>query len=94
MRQKTNYTPPTKETRFTVLESMELMTFLLAKMGGMSRNSIKSLLAHRQVMVNDKVTTQFNQLLELKDKVVVNSSRGISTIPGLTADSAGPTSSS
>jgi len=52
------------------------MTFLLAKMGGMSRNSIKGLLAHRQVMVNDKVSTQFNLPLQPNDLVVVNSSRG------------------
>lgn len=77
MRYKKN-TPPSapKETRLKVAEPVELMTFLLAKMGGMSRNSIKSLLAHRQVMVNDKVSTQFNLPLQPNDLVVVNSSRG------------------
>jgi 23S rRNA pseudouridine1911/1915/1917 synthase len=59
-----------------VSEPIELMTFLLAKMGGMSRNSIKSLLAHRQIMVNKKVTTQFNLPLQPNDLVTVNSGRG------------------
>ncbi|MCE5332888.1 MAG: RluA family pseudouridine synthase [Bacteroidales bacterium] len=77
MRYKKN-TPPSasKETRLKVAEPVELMTFLLAKMGGMSRNSVKNLLAHRQVRVNDKVTTQFNLPLQSNDLVVVNSSRG------------------
>jgi len=71
-----NKLPKPKETRLKVNEAAELMTFLLAKMGGMSRNAIKSLLAHRQVMVNEKITTQFNLLLKAGDQVIVNSSRG------------------
>lgn len=65
-----------KETRFKVAEEAELLNFLLSKMGGMSRNAAKSLLAHRQVMVNDKITTQFNLLLKPNDRVVVSSNRG------------------
>jgi len=65
-----------KETRLKVTEPIDLMTFLLAKMGGMSRNSVKSLLAHRQIMVNAKVTTQFNLLLQPNDLVAVTSGRG------------------
>ena len=42
----------------------------------MSRNSIKSLLAHRQIMVNNKVTTQFNLPLQPNDLVAVVSGRG------------------
>jgi 23S rRNA pseudouridine1911/1915/1917 synthase len=76
MRHKTPKMPAPKETRMKVLEPAELMSFLLAKMGGMSRNSIKSLLAHRQVMVNNKVTTQFNLQLQPNDQVSVTSSRG------------------
>jgi pseudouridine synthase, RluA family len=68
--------PAPKETHLKVAEPIELMTFLLAKMGGMSRNSVKSLLAHRQVMVNDKVTTQFNLPLQPGGIVTVNSGRG------------------
>lgn len=76
MRNKPKPAPAPKETRLKVSEPMELMTFLLAKMGGMSRNSIKSLLAHRQVMVNNKVTTQFNLPLQPNDLVAVVSGRG------------------
>ncbi len=65
-----------KETRFKVEEQTELMDFLLAKMGGMKRNSVKSLLSHRQVMVNECITTQYNLVLKKGDSVVVSSVRG------------------
>ena len=76
MRHKPQQVPAPKATKLKVAEPTELMTFLLAKMGGMSRNSVKSLLAHRQIMVNDKVTTQFNLLLQPNDLITVNSGRG------------------
>lgn len=76
MRRKPQAPPAPKETKLTVKESAELMTFLLAKMGGMSRSSVKSMLSHRQVMVNNKITTQFNLELKPNDVVVVNSNRG------------------
>ena len=64
------------ETTLRVTEPAELMQFLLAKMGGMSRNSVKSLLSHRQVRVNGKVTTLFNTALKAGDTVLVSSARG------------------
>jgi len=76
MKRKPKAAPAPKETKLKVAEPTELMTFLLSKMGGMSRNSVKSLLAHRQVMVNNKVTTQFNLPLQPNDIVAVNSGRG------------------
>lgn len=76
MRNKPKPTPAPKETKLKVSEPAELMTFLLQKMGGMSRNSVKSLLAHRQVMVNGKVITQFNLELKPNDSVIINSNRG------------------
>jgi len=76
MRNKPKRAPAPKETNLKVTEPIDLMTFLLAKMGGMSRNSIKSLLAHRQIMVNKKVTTQFNLPLQPNDLVTVSSGRG------------------
>jgi 23S rRNA pseudouridine1911/1915/1917 synthase len=76
MRNKKETTPVVKETQLRVTEASELMGFLLSKMGGMSRSSIKSLLAHRQVMVNDKISTQFNLPLNPNDKVTVTSGRG------------------
>jgi len=63
-------------TRLKVSEQSLLMDFLLAKMGGMSRSSVKSLLAHRQVTVNDKVVTQFDYTLKKNDSVIINSTRG------------------
>lgn len=71
-----NKRPVSKETKLTVAEQCELMTFLLAKMGGMSRNSVKSLLSHRQVSVNGKVTTLYNTVLQPHDTVTVSSSKG------------------
>ncbi len=65
-----------KETRLKVTEQAELMVFLLAKMGGMSRSSIKSLLSHRQVSVNNKIITQFNAMLNTGDEVSITSARG------------------
>ena len=76
MKRKSKTAPAPKATHLKVTEPVQLMTFLLAKMGGMSRNSVKSLLAHRQVMVNNKITTQFNQELKPNDIVEVNSGRG------------------
>ncbi len=69
-----------KETRLRVTEQSELMVFLLAKMGGMSRSSIKSLLSHRQVSVNNKVTSQFNAIIKAGDVVSITSARGNSEL--------------
>ncbi len=68
--------PAVRQTRLNVSEPMELMDFLLAKMGGMKRNSVKALLSHRQVSVNAEVTTQYNTLLKPGDVVTVSSERG------------------
>lgn len=76
MRKKTTFVPEPKPTHLKATEPVELMAFLLAKMGGMSRNSVKSLLAHRQVMVNKEITTQFNLQLQANDLVTINSGRG------------------
>lgn len=70
------YNPKSKLTKFTVKEPSELMNFLLEKMGGMSRSSVKSLLSHRQVMVNDKIITQYNAPLKINYTVSINSTRG------------------
>lgn len=59
-----------------VTQETDLMSFLLTKMGGMKRNSIKSLLSHRQVMVNGTITTLYNTALRLGEQVEVLSSRG------------------
>jgi 23S rRNA pseudouridine1911/1915/1917 synthase len=69
-----------KASSFRVKEPAELMSFLLSKMGGMSRNSVKSLLAHRQVSVNNTITSQFNAALRPDDTVSVSSERGNSEL--------------
>lgn len=76
MRRNNFYTAAPKLTKLRVSEEIELMDFLLAKMGGMSRNKVKSLLSHRQVSVNDKITTQFDFPLKSNDLVVINTTRG------------------
>lgn len=78
MRKKKNTPAPAtpKSTRLTVKEPVELMSFLLSKMGGMRRNAIKLLLSHRQVMVNDKVITLYNHPLQVNDTIEISSSRG------------------
>lgn len=53
------------------------MDFLLAKMGGMSRNAVKSLLKYGQVSVNDKAISQFDHPLQAGDNVKVSNRRTI-----------------
>lgn len=60
-----------EDTRFAVTEPAELMTFLLAKFPSKNRNNIKSLLRDKQVLVNDKITFQFNHPLQVNDAVRV-----------------------
>lgn len=55
-----------------VKEPAELMTFLMEK-GGMSRNKAKSLLTHRVIFVDKKITTQYN--FELKPGMMVQISK-------------------
>lgn len=63
-------------TRIAVKEPAELMQFLLDKMGGMKRNSVKTMLSHRQVMVNGAVTTFYATALTKGDVVEISSARG------------------
>jgi 23S rRNA pseudouridine1911/1915/1917 synthase len=75
MRNK-NYAPPKSNTKLTVKSESDLMTFLLDHMGGMKRNSVKSLLAHRQVSVNSQVITLYNQPLKIGDRVEISGQTG------------------
>ena len=54
-----------------VKEPDTLISFLLSKMGGMSRTSVKQLLAHRQVSVNGRITTLPTTALQAGDEVTV-----------------------
>ncbi len=70
------YNKQPKLTHLIVKENSSLMDFLLSKMGGMKRNSVKSLLKHRQVSVNGEVITLFDYQLQQGDKVLLNTTRG------------------
>jgi len=60
-----------KQTQLEVTEHAELMKFLLGAIPSKNRNDIKSLLAHHQISVDNKVVTQYNYPLEIGQKVVV-----------------------
>lgn len=51
-------------TEFVVTESCGLLDFLLLKLSNRSRNSVKSLLTHREVLVDGKIITQHDYLLK------------------------------
>ncbi len=54
----------------------KLMEFLIAAQPDKSRNKVKSQLAHRQVLVNKVITTQFDTQLNPGDVVTVSSGKG------------------
>lgn len=68
-----------KELELTVTEPCELMEFLLQKITNKSRNNIKSLLTHREVLVGKAVVTKYNYML--KKGQIVTVSRGSTRQP-------------
>lgn len=67
-----NATPP---KQFTVTEETELLVFLLEKLAGQGRNSIKSVLARGQVSVDDRVEKLYNYPLKARQIVAVSKER-------------------
>lgn len=63
-------------TTYNVTEPCELMTFLMTKINGISRTTAKSYLSKRQVMVENKITTQFNFELRPGMKVTISKDKG------------------
>jgi len=61
-----------RQTRLTVSEPVELMTFLIDKLPDKGRNNIKSLLTHHQVTVVNKVVTKYNHPLQTGQEVIIN----------------------
>lgn len=61
-----------RKARLMVSEPAELMKFLMEQMPEKGRNNIKSILTHRQVLVDDEVVTQYNYLLRPGQVVIVN----------------------
>ncbi|WP_349763775.1 RluA family pseudouridine synthase [Fusobacterium sp. SYSU M8D902] len=62
-------------TSFKVDKDNELMKFLMEKMPENSRNSIKSLLTQRRVMVDEKVVSQYNAPLKAGQIVSIGKTR-------------------
>ncbi|HEY3370355.1 MAG TPA: RluA family pseudouridine synthase [Prolixibacteraceae bacterium] len=70
---KTTFQPDKlKEIAMKVTETSVLMNFLIAKFPEKSRTTIKSLLAHKQICVDDMVTTKFDFPLKRGQMVFVN----------------------
>lgn len=57
---------------YKVEESSELMAWLQQTFPQKNRKAIKSLLSHRQVMVNNRVVTQFNHPLKSGQEIAIN----------------------
>jgi 23S rRNA pseudouridine1911/1915/1917 synthase len=64
-----------KNTVFNVSEKSLLMEFLMAQMPYKSRNNIKSLLSHKQILVEGKPVSQFDHPVLSGQKVEVSSNR-------------------
>ena len=65
-----------QDTSFRVEAASELMTFLLSKLGGMTRTSVKQLLSQRRVAVNAGIQTRHDTPLKPGDIVQINQGRG------------------
>lgn len=63
--------PKTKQTKLTADREVILIDFLLEKMGGMTRNSVKLMLGHRQVAVNGVIQTRYDFSLNKGDEVLI-----------------------
>ncbi len=72
---------PAPARRLPVTEPGELLEFLLAKLAPQGRNSIKSMLAHGQVAVDDRVEKQYNHLLRPGQTVTVSKTRASAAAP-------------
>ena len=68
------------DTVLKVSEPTALMEFLMAKMGGMARSSVKQLLGQRRVKVGNVVQTRHDFALRSGDVVTVSSGRGNSQL--------------
>ena len=69
-----------QDTTLRVTEPAALMDFLIAKMGGMARASVKQLLGQRRVKVGNAVQTRHDFALKAGDVVTVSSGRGNSQL--------------
>lgn len=70
-----NKLPKQNNLSFTVTENSLLMDFLMTQLPHKSRNNIKSLLSHKQVLVDGNPVSQFNFSLAPGQKVEISSNR-------------------
>lgn len=66
-----------KKQKMIVNEKALLLDFLLKNMSEKSRNSVKSLLKHGQIIVNGKTVTRYDYPLKSGDKIIVGNHRSI-----------------
>lgn len=66
---------PLAPLAWEVQEACTLLPFLFSSLPGRSKTTVKSYLAHRQVVVNGCITTQFDTPLEPGDRVEVSFGR-------------------
>ena len=69
-----------QDTVLRVAEPAQLIDFLIAKMGGMARSSVKQLLGQRRVKVGNGIQTRHDFALKPGDVVTVSSGRGNSQL--------------
>ena len=69
-----------QDTVLKVAEPAQLMDFLIAKMGGMAKSSVKQLLGQRRVKVGNAVQTRHDFPLKPGDVVTISSGRGNSQL--------------
>jgi len=72
----TNHSERSKKITIQVSEANELLKFIIDKLPGKSRNSLKSFLVHRQIKVDNKIITRYNHPLKPGQQVVIQSGRG------------------
>lgn len=65
-----------KTGQYTVDKESKLLEFLFTAVQGRSKTTVKSYLTHRQVSVNNVVTTQFDATLKVGDVVKINPEKG------------------
>ncbi len=64
-----------KAIKFKVAEEIQLMRFLVEKMPEKSRSNIKSLLANKQVVIDDLPVTQYNHILKAEQQVEIRTQK-------------------
>ncbi|MFZ2538335.1 MAG: RluA family pseudouridine synthase [Oscillospiraceae bacterium] len=70
VKQKKNKEKP--NTEFIIEQESGLLEYLILKLTNQSRNNVKSLLSHREILVNGKVVTKYDYLLKEGQKLEIN----------------------